>query len=85
MDRGLSPVQAAPADVRHQVAEGEALQATCDPDSGSCAQRQAQFHVLQAPFPGRAAPIRHHLGDVMARFASGLLVGGEDADFPWAN
>jgi hypothetical protein len=85
IDRGLSTVQAAQADVRHQVAEVEAIQATLDPDSGSCAQRQAQFQGLQAQFQGSADPIRQHMGDVMAHFAPGLFVGGEDTDLPWDN
>jgi hypothetical protein len=85
IDRGLSTVQAAQVDVRHQVAEVEAIQATFDPDSGSCAQRQAQFQALQAQFQGSADPIRHHMGAVMASFAPGLFVGGEDADLPWDN
>jgi hypothetical protein len=85
IDRGLSTVQAAQADVRHQGAEVEAIQATFDPDSGSCAQRQAPLQVLQAPCQGRADPIRHHRGDVMASCAPGLFGGGEDADLPWDN
>jgi hypothetical protein len=84
IDRGLSTVQAAQADVRHQGAEVEAIQATFDPDSGSCAQRQAQFQALQAQFQGSADPIRHHMGEVMASCAPGLFVGGEEADLPWA-
>jgi len=85
IDRGLSSVQAAQEDVRHQVREVEAIQATLDPDSGSCAQRQAQFQALQAQCQGSADPIRHHMGQVMASFAPGLFVGGEDADLPWDN
>src|SRR5205807_17357 len=78
IDRGLSTVQAAQADVRHQVAEVEAIQATFAPASGSCARRQAQFQAWQAQFQGSADPLRHHMGDVMASFAPGLFVGGED-------
>jgi len=85
IDRGLSSVQAAQEDVRHQVREVEAIQATLDPDSGSGAQRQAQFQALQAQCQGSADPIRHHMGQVMASFAPGLFVGGEDADLPWDN
>ena len=78
-------MQAAQADGRHQGAEGEALQATCAPDSGSCVQRQAQWQALPAQCQGRADPIRHPMGDVMARGAPGLCVGGEEADLPWDN
>jgi hypothetical protein len=85
IDRGLSSVQAAQEDVRHQVRAVEAIQATLDPDSGSCAQRQAQFQALQAQCQDSADPIRHHMGQVMASFAPGLFVGGEDADLPWDN
>jgi hypothetical protein len=85
IDRGLSSVQAAQEDVRHQVAEVGAIQATLDPDSGSCAQRQAQFQALQAQFQGSADPVQHHMGDVMAHFAPGLFVGGEDTNLPWDN
>jgi hypothetical protein len=85
IDRGLSSMQAAQEDVRHQVREVKAIQATLDPDRGSCAQRQAQFQVLQAQFQGSADPIRHHMGQVMARFAPGLCVGGADADLPRDN
>jgi hypothetical protein len=82
MARGRSTVQAAQADVRHPVAEGEAIQATVDPDRGSCAPRPAPLQALQAPFPGRAAPSRPPRGDGMARWAPGLCVGGEEADVP---
>ena len=85
IDRGLSSVQAAQEDVRHQVRAVEAIQATLDPDSGSCAQRQAQLQALQAQCQDSADPIRHHMGQVMASFAPGLFVGGEDADLPWDN
>ena len=78
-------MQAAQADVRHQVAEVEAIQATFAPASGSCARRQAQFQAWQAQFQGSADPLRHHMGDVMASFAPGLFVGGEDADLPQDN
>jgi hypothetical protein len=83
MDRGLRTVRAAQAAVRPQVAEVGAIQATLDPASGSCAQRQAQLQALQAQFQGSADPIRHHMGDVMASCAPGLFVGGEAADLPW--
>ena len=67
-------MQAAQEDVRHQVVEVGAIQATLDPDSGSCAQRQAQFQVLQAQFQGSADPVQHHMGDVMAHFAPGVAL-----------
>jgi len=83
IDRGLSTVQAAQADVRRQVAEVEAIPATFDLDSGACTQRQAQCQALQAQCQGSADPLRQHRGAVRASFAPGLFVGGEEADLPW--
>ncbi|HEY5868348.1 MAG TPA: hypothetical protein VI542_22780 [Candidatus Tectomicrobia bacterium] len=58
------------------------IQATLDPASGACAQRQAQFQVLQEQFRASDDPTRQHMGHVMASFAPGLFVGGEEADLP---
>ena len=71
--------------MRHHVEDVQAIQATLDPDSGACAQRQAQFQVLQAQFQASDDPIRQYMGGVMASFASGLFVGGEEADMPQDN
>ena len=62
-----------------------AIQATLAPDGGTCAERQAQLQVLQAQFHTSDEPIRHHMGQVMASFALGLFVGGEEADLPQDN
>ncbi len=59
-----------------------AIQATLDPDGGTGPQRQAQFEVLQKQFQASDDAIRHHMGSVMASFAPGLFVGGEEADLP---
>jgi hypothetical protein len=62
-----------------------AIQATLELDGGTCAARQAQFQGLQAQFHARDDPIRQHMGQVMASFAPGLFVGGEEADLPKDN
>ena len=61
------------------------IQATLAPDGGTCAERQAQFQVLQAQFHASDDPIQQHMGQVMASFAPGLFVGGEEADLPADN
>jgi hypothetical protein len=61
------------------------IQATLEPDGGTCAERQAQFQGLQAQFQASDDPTRQHMGHVMASFAPGLFVGGEDADLPQDN
>lgn len=61
------------------------MQATLEAEGGSCAQRQVQFQVLQEQFQQSNDPIRQHMGHVMASFAPGLFVGGEDMDMPQDN
>jgi hypothetical protein len=61
------------------------IQATLEPDGGTCAERQVQFQVLQTQFQASNDPTRQHMGHVMASFAPGLFVGGEDADVPQDN
>ena len=58
------------------------IQATLEPASDTRAQRQARFEVLQEQFQKSDDAIRQHRGDVMASFAPGLCVGGEEADMP---
>jgi len=71
--------------IRAHVDDVRAIQATLASDSGTCAERQAQFQVLQEQFRASDDPIRHHMGQVMASFAPGLFVGGEEADLPQDN
>lgn len=71
--------------IRAHVDDVWAIQETLDPNGGTCTERQAQFQGLQAQFHASGDPIRHHMGQVMASFAPGLFVGGEDADLPWDN
>jgi hypothetical protein len=71
--------------MRPYVEEVRAIQATLETASGVRAQRQAQCEVLQEQFETSDDPIRHHMGQVMASFAPGLFVGGEDADWPQDN
>ena len=61
------------------------IQATLEPASDTRAQRQARFEVLQEQFQKSDDAIRQHMGDVMASFAPGLFVGGEEADMPQDN
>ena len=63
----------------------QAIQATLEPDRGTCAQRQEQFQVLQGQCQASDDPIRQHMGRVMASFAPGLFVGGDEADLPQDN
>jgi len=60
----------------------QAIQATLEPDRGTCAQRQEPFQVLQVQGEASDDPIRQHMGRVMASFAPGLFVGGDEADLP---
>ena len=85
IDRGLSAVADPQATLHHSVEDVWAIHNILDPDSGSCAQRQAQFQVLQAQFHDSDDPTRHYMGSVMASFAPGLFVGGEEADAPQDN
>jgi hypothetical protein len=61
------------------------VQATLEAEGGTCAQRQVQFQVLQEQFQQSDDPIRQHMGHVMASFAPGLFVGGENMDMPQDN
>jgi hypothetical protein len=85
IDRGLSAVHAAQEAIRAYVEDVRAIQATLEADRGPCAQRQAQFQVLQAQLQQSSDPIRQSMGNVMASFAPGLFVGGEDRDLPQDN
>jgi hypothetical protein len=71
--------------IRAPVDDVSAIQATLGSDGGTCAERQAQFQVLQEQFRASDDPIRHHMGQVMASFAPGLFVGGEETDVPTDN
>jgi hypothetical protein len=71
--------------IRAHVDDVWAIQATLELDGGTCAERQAQFQVLQEQFHASDDPIRQHMGHVMASFAPGLFVGGEEADLPQDN
>jgi hypothetical protein len=59
-----------------------AIHGTLEPEHGTCAERQAQFEVLQGPLQASDDPIRHHMGRVMSSFAPGLFVGHEEAELP---
>jgi hypothetical protein len=85
IDRGLNAVHAAQEAIRAHVEDVRAIQATLEADNGPCAQRQAQFQVLQAQLQQSSDPIQQSMGDVMASFAPGLFVGGEDRDLPQDN
>lgn len=71
--------------IRTQVEDVRAVQATLEAEGGTCAQRQVQFQVLQEQFQQSDDPIRQHMGHVMASFAPGLFVGGEDMEMPQDN
>ncbi len=82
MARGLTAVHDTQEAIRPYVEDVRAIQATLDPDGGTGPQRQAQFEVLQEQFQASDDAIRQHMGGVMASFAPGLFVGGEEADLP---
>ncbi len=67
------------------MADLRAIQATLEPDERTCAERQAEFEVLQEQFQQSDDLTRQHFGHVMASFAPGLFVGGEEADIPLDN
>jgi len=67
------------------VEDIRAIQATLAPDERTCADRQAAFEVLQEQFQQSDDLTRQHFGHVMASFAPGLFVGGEEADLPQDN
>ena len=71
--------------IRAYVEDIQAIQATLEPDRGPCAQRQEQFQVLQGQCQASDDPTRQHMGRVMASFAPGLFVGGEEAILPQDN
>lgn len=62
-----------------------AIQGTLEPASGTCAERQAQFEVLQGQLQASDDPIRQHMGRVMSSFVPGLFVGHEAAELPQDN
>ena len=71
--------------MRDYVEDIKAIQATLEPDRGTCAQRQGQFQGLQVQYQASDDPIRQHMGRVMASFAPGLFAGGAEADLPQDN
>jgi len=73
------------ATIRHHVEDVRAIAVTLTPDGGPCTERQAQFQVIQEQFQQSDDPIRRHMGQVMASFAPGLFVGGEEANLPQDN
>jgi hypothetical protein len=85
MARGLTAVHDIQAAIRPRVEDVRAIQATLEPDRGTCAERQAEFEVLQEQCQASDDPTRQHLGHVMASFAPGLFVGGEEAELPQDN
>jgi len=85
IERGLTAVHDAQEAIRPHVEDVGAIQATFDPDSGTWAERQAQFQVLQEQCQASDDPTRQHMGHVMASFAPGLFVGGADTDLPQDN
>src|SRR5215467_8019679 len=85
MARGLTAVHDVQEAMRAHVDDVWAMQATLASEGGTCAERQAQCQVLQEQFRASDDPIRHHMGQVMASFAPGLFVGGEEADLPQDN
>jgi hypothetical protein len=84
-DRGLTSGQADQEDIRHQVADVRAVQATLDPANGSCDHRHVQFQTLREQFQGSDEPRRQHMGRVLASFEPGLFVRGDDAELPQDN
>jgi len=68
--------------MRDSVEAIQAIQATLEPDKGTWAQRQEQLQVLPVQCHARDDPIRQHLGRVMASFAPGRFVGGDEANLP---
>lgn len=85
IDRGLSAVKDAQETLGHSLEDVRAIHKTLDPDSDSCAQRQTQFQVLQEQFQDSDDPTRQYMGRMMASFAPGLFVGGEETDVPQDN
>jgi hypothetical protein len=81
-DRGLTAGPAVEQEGRQPVADVKAVQATREADHGPCEQCPAAFQALREPCHGRSDPTRPHMGRVMAHFASGLGVGGDNAELP---
>jgi hypothetical protein len=73
------------AALRPCVEDVRAIQATLEPGRGTCAERQVEFEGLQEQFQASADPTHQHMGHVMASFAPGLFVGGEEAELPQDN
>jgi hypothetical protein len=85
IDRGLSLVQTAQEEIRPHVETIHAVAATLDPNTGTSEQREASFQALQEALEQDEHPIRQHMAKVMASFAPGLFVGGDDPDLPHDN
>lgn len=85
IDRGLTAVHDGQEAIRRQVADVQAIHDTLDRDSGTCAQRHAQFQTLREQFQGSDDLTRQHMGRVMVHFEPGLFVGGDDTRLPQDN
>jgi hypothetical protein len=78
-------VRTAQAKLQPRVADLRQIAATLNPATAPSAQRQAAFQVLQQHFGRSTLPLRKAMAAVMAAFAPGLFVGGDDPDLTHDN
>src|SRR6266853_1060485 len=72
IDRGLTAVHDVQEAIRQHVADVQAIHDTLDRDSGTGAQRHAQFQTLWEQFQGSDALTRQPMGRVMTPCEPGL-------------
>jgi len=71
--------------ISEQVKEVARVQVTLDQESGTSAQRQERFELLQGELADTGDEVRHQMAAVMVSFLAGLFVGGEDKGLPQDN
>ena len=86
MDRGMEGAREALTHVGHYVQDLRAVDGLLKPsDEATGEEREAQFVSLWQEWEASVDPIYQQFAKVMSRFAPGLFVGGEEADFPADN
>ena len=75
-DRGLDEVRDEQETIRDYVEDLKEIDATLDPNQGSCARRKEKFETLASRFQGKKDPIHKHFAQIMLSFLAGLFAGG---------
>jgi hypothetical protein len=80
IDKGLESVQAVQKTIRHDVEEIKEVAATLDPETGSCARREADYRTILARIEGDGEAFHMHMAKLMTGFRVGLFAGGDALD-----